>query len=377
MAATRKHTAAVTVATLHRALVLSLISLSVLTRSGDAFQPPLHLRDCSSLHSFGEFVPALRASTGTARSSKIAVGVCSKVGSDPNRPQKVNQDAYFDQKFGEYSCLGVMDGHGLKGHILTEYLAKQLPKRIEEELQRGGDSTTGEDGRDDSVKEFEHQLKTLANLDIPSTDDLVHGALIRAFHQAHVDAMQKTDIPAGRSGTTCVVCIRNDESSMLHIAYVGDSRAILLQRDDDGDVPTITALTTETTIHLQDERARIEQGEGRIDENGNVWYGPQGIAMTRSLGNAVMLRAGVVPTPFVKNVQLKQERNAKGRIIMASDGIWDVLSNDQVAELVDQNPDVQDAANAIQEEARLRWIGDLPFADEAKADDITCIVVEC
>lgn len=129
---------------------------------------------------------------------------------------------------------------------------------------------------------------------------------------------------------------------------------------------------------LKDERARIEQGEGRVDDNGNVWYGPQGIAMTRSLGNAVMLRAGVVPTPFVKSVQLEQESTStKDRIIMASDGIWDVLSNDQVAELVEQHPDVQDAANALQEEARLRWIGDLPFIDEAKIDDITCIVMEC
>jgi serine/threonine protein phosphatase PrpC len=315
------------------------------------------------------------------------VGVCSEVGSDPNRPQKVNQDAYFDQKFGGYSCLGVMDGHGLKGHILTDYLSKQLPKRIEEELQRGGDCdgeiNKGEDDRDDSVKKFEDQLKTLANFDVPSSDDessshnLVHRALIRAFHQAHVDAMKKADIPAGRSGTTCIVCIRDDNSNMLHVAYVGDSRAILLQHDDD-DVPIITALTTETTIQLKGELARIEQGEGRVDDNGNVWYGPQGIAMTRSLGNAVMLRAGVVPTPFVKSAQLKQEpTSTKDRIVMASDGIWDVLSNDQVAELVEQIPDVQDAANALQEEARRRWIGNLPFVDEAKVDDITCIVMEC
>jgi serine/threonine protein phosphatase PrpC len=389
MAATTKHKTAVIVATLHKALISSLIGLSILASSGDAFQPPMHLRECcsSSLRFFGGGqIPALSccASTG-ATSSSIAVGVSSEVGSDPNRPQKVNQDAYFDKNFLGYSCLGVMDGHGLKGHILTDYLSKQLPKRIFEELQRsadfGGETNAEEDDRQASVKEFELQLKTLANFDVPLTDDesspqnLVRGALIRAFHQAHVDAMKTTGIPAGRSGTTCIVCIRDAISNMLHVAYVGDSRAILLQHDDDDDVPTITTLTTETTVKVKGELARIEQGEGRVDDNGNVWYGPQGIAMTRSLGNAVMLRAGVVPTPVVNSVQLKQESNTKERVIMASDGIWDVLSNEEVAALVEQIPDVQDAANALQEEARRRWIGDLPFIDEAKVDDITCIVI--
>ena len=41
------------------------------------------------------------------------------------------------------------------------------------------------------------------------------------------------------------------------------------------------------------------RGEGKIDSGGNIWYGPVGFANTRSLGDAVMLRARVLSTTYV------------------------------------------------------------------------------
>jgi len=48
------------------------------------------------------------------------------------------------------------------------------------------------------------------------------------------------------------------------------------------NVAHVMALSIETTTGVEDERKRIEDGEGRIDGSGNVWYGPVGIAMTRA-----------------------------------------------------------------------------------------------
>lgn len=360
-----KHRATVKAAGSHT-IFTGLAILSSLFIDGNAFQSAVAVANR----------PVLTRTLLSCPLSATTAGVCSKVGSDPNRPQKVNQDAYFVKEFLGYTSLGVLDGHGLKGHVLTEYLAKQLPNCIQQELERS------EDPRDDDVLKFEQQLVALANLE-PLNDEkgspssAVHTALVRAFHQAHVDAMNTPTIPAGRSGTTCIVCLKDSASSKLHVAYVGDSRAILVKQDFDcGDV-VIEALTEETTIKAMggpSERSRIEQGEGRIDDNGNVWYGPQGIAMTRSLGNAVMLRAGVVPTPFINSIEL--ETNA-GRIVMATDGVWDVLSDTQVADLVGSIKSAQEAAEELEREARRRWIGDMPFIDEAKVDDITCMIIDC
>jgi serine/threonine protein phosphatase PrpC len=103
------------------------------------------------------------------------------------------------------------------------------------------------------------------------------------------------------------------------------------------------ALSIETTTGVEDERKRIEDGEGRIDGSGNVWYGPVGIAMTRALGDSVMTRAGVISTPQVKTLDLMQEvtcrnifkiRDCNIRVLIGSDGIFDVMSNVEANEFL-------------------------------------------
>ena len=66
------------------------------------------------------------------------VGAVSIAGTDPDRPSKVNQDAYFLFQGQNYVGVGVMDGHGLKGHELTSYLREQLPIRLQEQLDSKG-----------------------------------------------------------------------------------------------------------------------------------------------------------------------------------------------------------------------------------------------
>ena len=302
---------------------------------------------------------------GRQQSSLLAsvsaqVGVCSIAGSDSNRPQKVNQDASFVVELENYTCYGVMDGHGLKGHILTEYLSKQLPDRIEQELLQE------QNDEEEELLDFLEKLVRLANFELSTPETEIHKALVRAFHRAHLDAMRNPEIPAGRSGTTCLVCLADDTE--LHVAYVGDSRVIQIQTNG-----TIELLASETTTKkMEDELLRINNCQGRVDEYGNIFYGPQGISMTRSLGNAVMLRAGIVPTPCIKSVPRRQ-----GVVVMATDGVWDVMSNQDVAAIAITRIDApQEAAVEIVQEAKRRWIGDLPFVDEAKVDDITCIIFE-
>ena len=287
------------------------------------------------------------------------------------------------------TCFGVMDGHGLKGHLVTQFLAKQLPQRIAEQLANPTPLT-----------EWEEKMKQLANFDLQADvaarkmaesqkdtqqqqqqqqqqHQTNHNALRHAFHQAHIDAMEAADVPAGRSGTTCIVCLLDD--THIHVAHVGDSRAVLY------GASSWQALTTETTVanFASTEGQRIADGKGRVDGQGNVWYGPVGISMTRALGDAVMLQAGVVPTPIVQS--FPRDDDDKNRIlVLATDGIWDVLDNDCVGEIVRQYQDssssssssMEDLLDELIDQARKKWVGDLPIMDEEKVDDITCIVAK-
>jgi serine/threonine protein phosphatase PrpC len=333
-------------------------------------------------------------------------GHCSIPGTDPNRPQKVNQDAWFDLELKDHGWIwGILDGHGTRGHLLTSYLAQQLPLRLHQELLLRQQEYRE---KDQSWEEYNSMIASITGFTpYESSKFDLEAALIRAFHRVQLDAMQSPTVPSARNGATCIVAailpmheleyeneIKNNDdlpkhtislsSSSLWIAHVGDSRAILVSPDG-----TFQTLTTETTTRsMSTELERIQRCEGRIDANGNVWYGPQGIAMTRSLGNSVMLRAGIIPTPIIERYISWKSGDL---LILATDGVWEVMSNEDVVTLVRDisKHGIEDdhgrlsnlskfsnLAERIAEEARTRWIGDLPFVDEAKVDDITCLIVE-
>ena len=127
------------------------------------------------------------------------------------------------------------------------------------------------------------------------------------FKNIHLASRMDQSVQAGRSGTTCVdthrakiaiiaikrVCVDDSDAG----ADIGADAGV--NDDSNDDDWTVVPLSNETTTKRECERARIDKGEGRIDSGGNVWYGPVGIAKTRSLGDAVMLRARVLSTTYV------------------------------------------------------------------------------
>jgi serine/threonine protein phosphatase PrpC len=285
----------------------------------------------------------------------VDIGVCTIAGKDFQRPKKVNQDASFQMEFEDgHICVGVLDGHGSQGHGLTKFLANELPIEIHGQLREPR-----------SILEWEEQIKRLGGFNLADEDSSSRHflTLVNGFHAVHWKALNDSDIKAGRSGSTCIACLMKGDA--IEVAYVGDSMAILVSLDG-----TVTPLSEATTVDMPLERQRIEQGEGAIIGS-NVFYGPVGIAMTRALGDAVMLRAGVVPTPFVKSF-VRKEGDV---IVLATDGVSDVLTHQAVAKLVLATKDVDVASRNIAMAAKQKWIGDLPIVDEVKMDDITCMII--
>jgi serine/threonine protein phosphatase PrpC len=338
--------------------------------------------------------PRPPASATAVAKAAVEIGLASVPGSDPERPQKVNQDAHFafavDCGGGggggssRIHVVGVMDGHGLKGHLVTRYLRRQLPRRVRELfLRRGGGEKNDEDddqGDEEAKEALRRQVDDLISLGRadPSEfaegtrDDATSSVLRDAFLLSHLDALGDPSVPAGRSGTTCVVCAVDADLRTAHVAWVGDSRAVL--GADDGGA-AVARQTRETTVNaIPAERERVERSEGRIDAGGNVFYGPVGIAMTRSLGDAVMLRAGVLPVPVVARWDLPDGPLA---LCAGTDGVFDVLSSERVLGIiestVDETGSVQAAAEQVCRRAREAWLADLPI--DPMVDDITCAVL--
>ena len=95
-----------------------------------------------------------------------------------------------------------------------------------------------------------------------------------------------------------------------------------------------------------------------------------GLAMSRSLGDGLAQSLGVSCEPEVKQVLL----NPTDRfIIIASDGVWEFLSNEAVAKIVwpyFQKNSPEQAGNAIVRAAAQKW-----KENDTVIDDITCITI--
>jgi len=95
-----------------------------------------------------------------------------------------------------------------------------------------------------------------------------------------------------------------------------------------------------------------------------------GLAMSRSLGDYVAQSVGVSPEPEFNVYDITQNDRL---MIIASDGVWEFLTNEAVAQMAMKfyaDGQAEQAANTIVREAAEMW-----KKKEDVIDDITCVVV--
>ncbi|XP_013676439.1 probable protein phosphatase 2C 15 [Brassica napus] len=191
---------------------------------------------------------------------------------------------------------------------------------------------------------------------------------LQALPRALVSGFVKTDKEfqsrGETSGTTATFVIVDGWT--VTVACVGDSRCIL---DTSGG--SVSNLTVDHRLEdNKEERERVTAsgGEvGRLSIVGGVEIGPLrcwpgGLCLSRSIGD-MDVGEFIVPVPFVKQVKLS---NLGGRLIIASDGIWDALSSEAAAKACRGLPAELAARQVVKEALRRRGL----------KDDTTCIVVD-
>ncbi|XP_068641592.1 probable protein phosphatase 2C 15 [Aristolochia californica] len=189
-------------------------------------------------------------------------------------------------------------------------------------------------------------------------------ALPRALVAGFVKTDKEFQSRGETSGTTVTFVIIDGWT--VTVASVGDSRCIL---DAQGGV--ISLLTVDHRLEENaEERERVTAsgGEvGRLSIVGGVEVGPLrcwpgGLCLSRSIGD-MDVGEFIVPIPYVKQVKLS---HAGGRLIIASDGIWDALSSETAAKSCRGLPAELAARQVVKEALRSRGL----------KDDTTCIVVD-
>ncbi|RCV36888.1 hypothetical protein SETIT_8G017500v2 [Setaria italica] len=288
-----------------------------------------------------------------------------------------NQDAMavcqdFAGHKGHIFC-GVFDGHGPRGREVARHVRDTLPMKLSSALK----PKTGEqeDPSTDTLK-LRTEQDPSSNTDLDSSDksdsttssddtsDEKHllstwkNIFVKTFEQVDEELRQHSEIDCICSGTTAVAVVRQGDH--LFIANLGDSRAVLCTRDSkDRLIPV--QLTTDLKPDLPSELARILNCKGRVfamDDEPDVhrmWLPDQdapGLAMARAFGDFCLKNHGLICTPEVYCRKLSEKDEF---LVLATDGIWDVLSNKEVVKIVSSVTDPSKAARQLIDRAVRAW----------------------
>ncbi|XP_044483394.1 probable protein phosphatase 2C 33 isoform X2 [Mangifera indica] len=198
-------------------------------------------------------------------------------------------------------------------------------------------------------------------------------SFLKAFKVMDRELKMHANIDCFCSGTTAVTLVK--QGQYLVIGNVGDSRAILGTRDKDDSLIAVQ-LTVDLKPNLPAEAERIQKCRGRVfalrdePEVARVWLpnnDSPGLAMARAFGDFCLKEFGLISVPDISCRRLTDKDEF---IVLATDGIWDVLSNKEVVDIVASAPTRASAARALVESAVRVWRYKYPTS---KVDD--CAVV--
>lgn len=238
------------------------------------------------------------------------------------RGKRASMEDFFDVKTckinGQTVCLfGIFDGHG--GSRAAEYLKENL------------------------FKNLMNHPEFLTNTRV---------AISETYQQTDSDFLESGKDTFRDDGSTASTAVL--VGNHLYVANVGDSRTVISKSGK--AIP----LSEDHKPNRSDERKRIENAGGVVMWAG-TWRVGGVLAMSRAFGNR-MLKQFVVAEPEIQEQELDEEFEL---LVLASDGLWDVVPNDDAVTLALSEEEPELAARKLIETAFSR----------GSADNITCIVV--
>ncbi|CAJ1948304.1 unnamed protein product [Sphenostylis stenocarpa] len=286
----------------------------------------------------------------------------------------VNQDAFtvwkdFTEQKDMIFC-GVFDGHGPLGHKFSQCVRDKLPlilsssiKQSQEKVIKHIDTDVDGSRHSEAVYVEDNQNMSFSTWE---------GSFMRCFSEMDEILAKEVDTKGFDGGSTAVTVIKQGDK--LIIGNLGDSRAVLCRRAHDNHLIPVQ-LTVDLTPDIPSEALRIINCGGRIfsakeDPGVNRIWRPNGcrpgLAMARAFGNFCLKDCGLSSVPDLSYRKLTKQDEF---VVLASDGVWHVLTNSEVMNIVVSAPKKSMAAKLLVKRAVKAWRCKYGF----KVDDCTAI----
>lgn len=212
--------------------------------------------------------------------------------------------------------FGVYDGHG--GTQVANYCRDRIHCALVEEIGNVKNYLSSASMEGNQQLQWE---KTFTSCFL-KVDDEIGGKGTKGTIEGLGEVSDATFEPVAPEtvGSTAVVALVC--SSHIIVANSGDSRAVLYRGKES------MALSIDHKPNREDEYARIEASGGKVIQwNGHRVFGV--LAMSRSIGDRY-LKPWIIPEPEVMFVPRARDDEC---LILASDGLWDVMTNDEACEV--------------------------------------------
>ncbi len=218
--------------------------------------------------------------------------------------------------------FSLFDGHGIDCIEPTKYATCRFPNILIENLQNSNYNI--EQSLINSFKKIDDELKKYSQIE--------------------------------NCGSTATIILIDKELNLIYSANVGDSKSILINKNK-----TYKNLTTEHKVESNyEENERIKKLGGLIF-NGRL-FGQ--LVLSRALGDFSLKNNGLISIPSIHKILLNEDDCF---IVIASDGIWDVLSEDDITNICidNYNLNCDELGKFIVKKA----------IDMGSEDNISCIIV--
>ncbi|KAH7513405.1 hypothetical protein FEM48_Zijuj12G0196500 [Ziziphus jujuba var. spinosa] len=327
--------------------ILDGLARSMSIKKGNNFHNDVGREAAETLAKEAKKNALMLRSSGKMKSEKSAnlSSVCSKRGK-----KGMNQDCLI--VWEEYGCqddmifCGIFDGHGRWGHLLSKRVRESLPASL---LCNWQETTL-------SSLDMNFELERDQNL---FRFDIWKQSFLKAYAAIDQELKHHPDIDSFLSGSTALTIVKQGEQ--LIVANVGDSRAVLATISEDDGCLVPLQLTIDFKPNLPQEAERIRRSRGQVfclrDEPGvyRVWppngHSP-GLAISRAFGDYCAKDFGLISIPEVSQRHLTSRDQF---VILATDGVWDVISNQEAVQIISSTPDREKSARRLVECAALAW----------------------
>lgn len=272
----------------------------------------------------------------------------------------------------DWMFWGVFDGHAgwttsaKLRETLVQYVARELNAAYKAALQDPKLNVPSADSVDAAMK------SGFLKLD----HEIVNESVQKVMKAGSKNVAAELLAPA-LSGSCALLSFYDSRSKELRVACTGDSRAVLGRRGASGKW-TATALSTDQTGGTPSEDARLRAehpNEPYVTANGRILGG---LEPSRAFGDAVYKWSkevqdkmksqffGRSPSKYLKTppyvtaepvvTTTKIEPTKGDFVVMATDGLWEMLDNEEVVGLVGQWLESQASANKTSNSTANSWL---------------------